>query len=604
MTEEEMDELGAKYHETRKMGEYSGGYITVSFDDIPANGVIQIPAGTQAESKQGYRYRSTETVTYTEAELFNVYDTDEFLYKIPVWFEAENPGAEYDVAEGDITSLVNNFDHLSSVYNEISFTGGKSQETNLEFANRIKETANAPNLGVERGWIRFANSFPEVEGVIVAGFGHPLMQRDVVGITPPGRFSSAADPNVHWGGKVDLHIRGSRLVETVDAGTLTKQPDGDLVLKLSKHPVNNVAEITFASGRYTDPDLDEAFFVVTEFRLEKNEDRETIGTLKEEAEVIIMDDRLEAGDTVYVRYYYNSLIEDMTNELYTEENRPPGSDVMIKEARKRFVHAGMIIRLDTVIGIKEKDKSIIRQRLYNWIKGQPLGTEMQFSDMNAPLYEFSDDSIDTKVDYIAMPAHFLVTENDDKYLYYCLSGERKRFLDEIMNRNLYFKKWIPYFKDNVTIYEFFDIFHILTYSSVEKDAWKNVSNMSHEWGKKVYYIELSKRMAAYTNTLQRLSPAKWQSQSNDYFELGNFSIYEDIKYTSTEIQDLVNLYTSIANPDALEPNITNILHLTVYCATLLYAMSYENPSDLNVAEFFEWLIDLTKGTPIDYDVNQ
>ena len=39
LTEEEMDQLGASYFEYRLNGSYSNGYITLEFDDLPANAV-------------------------------------------------------------------------------------------------------------------------------------------------------------------------------------------------------------------------------------------------------------------------------------------------------------------------------------------------------------------------------------------------------------------------------------------------------------------------------------------------------------------------------------------------------------------------------------
>lgn len=604
MTEAEMDELAAGFFTYRDGGKYSTGYAMLAFDELPANGVLQIPAGAQAESKQGYRFRATETIVLDETELPNYYDDATFLYRIPVFFEAENPGNQYDIAENELETMLTSLPNLDSITNEISFKGGKDRETNREMADRIIETGGAPNLGVERGWIRFARSFPETEDVIPAGFGHPLMQRDIIGITPPGRFSANASPEVHWGGKVDLHIRGKLLEETVDAELLSLNEDGELYVPLSKHPTHDILEIEFTPARNTDPDLDPSYFIVRDFLLIKDEDRETIGTLKEKSWVVMKDDRLMEGDTVFVRYRYNKLIQDMDDSLHLEENRPPASDVLIKESRKKFIHSSMVLRLSNpTLGINERDRGNIRQRLYNWVREVPTGAEVQFSDITTPLYQMEETAIDTIVDYISLPSQFLITDYDNKFLYYCMNNDKRKLLEELEDNSLYFAQWIPYFKDNVTIYDFFDVMHALTYQNLERDAWKNLSMRDHTWGKKVWHVDIAKRMLAYVNSIQRLSPAKWKSETNNYFELGHVTIFEDIPYRPEELEELVNLFMNIANPEDVEDNIENLLHLVVYLSVVLYVLTAENIGGMTSKDIFEWLIDLTKGTPIDYQVH-
>jgi hypothetical protein len=605
MTEEEMDRLAAGYFFYRQAGEYATGYVTMTFDDIPANGTIQIPAGTEVQSKQGLYFKSISTVVLNINDLSSYYNPDEFIYQIPVLFESENPGADYNVESGEITTVITPLNHLTGVSNDAAFKGGKAKETNTELADRIQETAGTPNLGVERGWVAFAKQFPEVLDVIVAGFGHPLMKRDVIGTLPADRIISTLSPDVHWGGKVDLHLRGKKLTEVTETLTIEKNASEELFVPLSNHPTHDILEITFTSSRYTDPKLDPSFFQVKDFLLMKDEDTETMGTVNESSWAIIIDDRLLVNDTVTVRYRYNQLFEDINAALYTEDNRPPASDVLLKEAIKKTVQGAAILKLESYTGIQEKDKSVIRQRLYNWIDELKMGSELQTSDFTEPIYDFGSDSIDSKVDYISLPTQFMVTDYDNKYLYYCMNQEKRDFLDEIMANSTYFTEWIPYFRDNVTVYDFFDVMHLLTVQNVEKDAWKTLSYKDHEWGKKVYFFGLAKTMLAYVNSIQRMSPSKWVAKENAYYELGNLSIYEDVTYTDTELQNLIELFESISNPnvDNDDDYVTdNILHLTIYCCTILYVITTDNVGGLTTKDFFSWLSELSKGTPIDYEV--
>lgn len=605
MTEQEMDDYGAGLYMYRNQGSYSVGYGILTFSDIPANGIITVPAGTEGQSKQGYLYSTISTTIFTMDDLAGYYDPTAGLYNLPIMFQAENPGSQYNILENELVGLVVPMDNLVQVSNPTPFTGGVDYETNEAFAARIKSTSMTPNLGVDRGWTRFAKNFPQVRDVTVAGFGHPLMQRDIIGVLNPGTFNQTVDPNVHWGGKVDLHVRGTNLNQYSETMTLTTDANGNLIAYLSQKPVWDVLQITFSSSRYTDPTLDPSFFVVQSYVLMKDENPETMGTLNETAWVLMQDNRLTSQDTITVQYRYNQLIVDMNNSLYTDANRPPGTDILIKESREKFVHGALVVKLQNVTGIQESNKSIIRQRLYSWFDNLPTGGELQFSDTAQPIYSYDSSTVDTVVDYINLPPQFMVTDNDDKYLYYCLNQEKKDFLTQVMSKSAYFQQWIPYYQNTISVYDFFDMMHTLTFQNVDPAAWNAVSNINHDWGRNIWYVNTAKTMLAYVNAFYRLSPAKWDPQENEYFTLGYLAVYEDLTYQVSDIQTLVNTFLATANP-GVDPSVyagENMLHLVVYCCVLLYVSTSDNFGGLNLADFFNWLVNLTKGTPIDYQVN-
>lgn len=606
MTKAEMDEYAAGLYFYRDPGQYSVGYGILTFSDIPVNGIITIPAGTEAQSKQGYLFATINTTVFNMNDLAGYYDPTAGLYNLPIMFQSENPGSQYNILENELTNLTLPMDNLVQISNPSSFTGGVDYETNEALAERIKTTGQTPNLGVDRGWIGFAKSFPQTLDVIPAGFGHPLMQRDVIGVLNPGTFSPTVAPNVHWGGKLDLHIRGTNLNQFSETLQLQTDADGNLIAYLSQKPVWDILQITFSSSRYTDPTLDPSFFVVQSYILKKDENPETMGTIGENVWVQIQDNRLTSADVITVQYRFNRLIVDMNNALYTEDNRPPTTDVLIKEAPEKFVHGGIIAKLLNVTGIQETNKSVIRQRLYSWLNSQQMGQELQFSDMTAPIYSYDVNTVDTVVDYINLPPQFLVTDYDNKYLYYCVNQKKLDFLEKIMGISPYFAQWIPYYKDTISVYDFFDIMHTLTFQNVDSNAWKSVSNLSHDWGKNVWYINLAKQMLAYSNTFYLLSPGKWVPKQNEYFELGYLAIYEDVTYQNTDIMTLINTLLATANPGIGDTTLfvgENILNLVVYCCVMLYVITSDNFNNLDTADFFNWLVNLTRGTPIDFQVN-
>lgn len=610
MTEAEMDEYAKGLYFYRDPGAYSVGYGVLTFSDIPTNGIITIPAGTEAQSKQGYLFSTINTTVFNMDDLAGYYDPTAGLYNLLVMFQSENPGSIYDIAEGDLVSLTLGMDNLVQVSNPAPFTGGVDYESNEALAARIKETSMVPNLGVDRGWISFAKSFTQTEDVIVAGYGHPLMTRDVIGVLHPGTFAPTVAPDVHWGGKTDLHIRGTDLQQATETLPLTTDADGNLIAYLSANlpqkPVWDILTITFTSPQYTDPTLDPSFFVVKGYVLNKDENLDTMGTINENVWVTIMDSRLDDTAVITIQYRYNNLIVNMNNSLYTDDNRPPATDVLVKEAQEKFVHGGITVKLLDVTGIQETNKSVIRQRVYSWMDALPMGNELQFSDITAPIYSTDVTTVDTTVDYILLPPQFLVTDYDNKYLYYCINGEKENFLNTIMGISPYFAQWIPYFKDFVSVYDFFDIMHTLTVQNVDPNAWKNTANIDHDWGKNVWYITLAKQMLAYSNTFYLLSPGKWDPAQNQYFELGYLAIYEDVTYQSADIQTLITTLLGTANPGVGDTSLyvgENILHLVVYCCVMLYVITSDNFNNLDTTDFFNWLVNLTKGTPIDYQVN-
>jgi hypothetical protein len=131
MTEAEMDEYAAGKFFYRNPGSYASGYVYLSFDDIPANGTIQIPAGTEAQSKTGLLFSAVNTVVLKDTELATYYDPETFFYNIPVLFQAENPGVNYNVGQGEVTALTQPMDHLIQVINPSAFSGGVDRETKL-----------------------------------------------------------------------------------------------------------------------------------------------------------------------------------------------------------------------------------------------------------------------------------------------------------------------------------------------------------------------------------------------------------------------------------------------------------------------------------------
>lgn len=607
MTTEEMDRFAKSKYMYRQSGERAIGFVNLIFSDIPVTGTLVIPADTSVVSKQGYTFRSMQSVTLTESQLVDYYDPSTFRYVIPVQFEAEDVGDKYNVKEGDITTIGKDLKNLVAVYNDTPFDRGVNAETNEELAERIKESSMSKNMGVVRGYKGYMKGFKEVKDVVVAGYGHPLMKRDIIGTFPKEGFFNQTVRDLHWGTKVDIYLRGQKLQEYAEYLKVVTLPDsGKYGVYLSKKPVHDIVDIKLYTdiGQLDDPNIDESTLLVTEYALEKDEDSETVGTLNETAWVVLNDERINSFSNVRVRYRYNSLIEEIHGKMYDENERPPTADVLLKEANKKYVFGSLKLKMKSPIGLRERDRSLIRQKAYAWADEVKMGEEIQFSDISTILTQTGENGEEALVDYIKMPFQFFVSENNGKYIFYAMSQEQKKVTDQFLGEKIFLHEVIQKYKDNVTIYDVFDLLHTFTFESGLDKALDSLEYEGFEWGQKTQFFKLAKKMVVQSLIPTKLSPARSTTNENEYFELGDMYVYEDKEYSSEDWKSSIDLLYNIASVgnENFEPK--DILQLAVYCITVLYLLTaQENLSD-DRSGLYQYLIELVGNTPISYEFDR
>lgn len=606
MSVEEMDELGRRYYTYRDPGDKALGYATFVFLDIPTSGILSIRAGIRVTSKDDLGYRVVQTVTLNESQLVSYYDPDTFRYRIPVQIEAEATGKVYNAEIGSISNAESSLPDLEGVTNEIPITGGRDAETNVEFAKKIEETSFAPNLGINRGYNRFIRSFPEVEDVVIAGYGHPLMKRDIIGeFVNPGFFHQTVK-NLHWGTKIDIYLRGRKLVETTEYLNVEKNEDNKFIIRLSKKPVYDITEVRYYSdeGEQDNPDLDPNASMITSFVLRKEEDSETQGTLNENVWIELNDSRLTDNSNISVRYRYNSLLEEIHNKMYEGDKRPPTADVLAKQANEKYVYGGMVVKMNSPLGLRERDKSWIRQQSHQWIKKIKMGQEIQFSDITIPLTVQAEDSNDpTLVDYIKLPFQIMVLENNNKYIHYCLSAEQRKVIEQFRTEKPYLFNVFERYKDYVTTYEFFDILHAFTFDSGLDEALAKLDFLSYEWGQRVAGFKLAKEIMNKSFMLNRLSPTVHRTGENEYFELGDLFVYEDREYGVEEWKNSINSIHEIALMDRETDTYFEPLELTLFCITIIYILTTKDNLEDSRENLYQFLSELVERTPIGHDFN-
>jgi len=193
-------------HESRK----SVGSAVVYTTSAPQNDIL-IVDGT-AVSYPGDVTRGIAAVTFLvrgnyimdATNLDQYYNVSLQRWELTVNLEARNPGANGNVPARSITRI-DNANSLLQVTNSEPTLYGSDRETNQELANRVKLARSSFDSGTEPGYASAAYEIPGVLQTRVEKEGDPLMMRDY-----------DEETKRHIGGKVDIYIKGSNLVQTID----------------------------------------------------------------------------------------------------------------------------------------------------------------------------------------------------------------------------------------------------------------------------------------------------------------------------------------------------------------------------------------------------
>lgn len=603
MTTEEMDEVARSHYTIRNMGKKSNGVITLIFEDVPSSGNMVIPVGLEATSKNDLRFRSVETVTLNEVTLAAYYDTSSFTYRIPVLFSAMYPGEEYNVNAGEITELSRgNLPNILEVINETKFVDGTNVETNVQLADRIRLESFAPNLGIERGYIRYINTFEDAKESLIAGYGHPLMRRDIIGeVEVEGIKFHDSIRELHWGTKVDVYVRGETPTITTEHIKVQEDDEGNKFVQLKEVPVLDIIDVRLYSldAEYDDPDIDQSSLYIMNYALVKEEEFETEGTIFENSRVVLNDERVEEGGYVQVNYRYNKLISDIHTAMYEEDNRPPTADVKIKESNKKFVYGSLIVGMESSLGLRDSDRGAIRQQLSSWLGELRMGEELQFSDLLEPISRDNPNSADGIVDYVHLPFQFFVTENQSRYIFFCLSETKRDLFKRFEKENDFLHRIFEKYKDVVTTYDFFDIMHSFTHENGFDSAIKDIQFKTGNWGSMANTFIQLRRMALTSRATKLLSPPKREIAENEYFAFGETYVYESKEYDQNDWEKMLLLFWNIAKQGEEGDSPKEMYYLAVYILSVMYIATTEG--EVDAEGLYEFVRKMIVSTPIEFE---
>jgi hypothetical protein len=212
MTREELNALLGNYFTSLQAGQISTGTVRMFF---PSPQSVIVTPLTQFSSGDGLNFFPTVAQSISSTQM--AFNASGDLFYFDVLVQAESAGETYNVAAGDVNTVVGISGALR-VSNLTRFQNGLAEETKEEAVARTLNSITIRNLITDRG-VKFVlpENFPAVDTIQVIGFGDDEMLRDVIkGPTTisdvPGGIIGDANPDlalgqeVHIGGKTDVYI--------------------------------------------------------------------------------------------------------------------------------------------------------------------------------------------------------------------------------------------------------------------------------------------------------------------------------------------------------------------------------------------------------------
>lgn len=206
MSEDELDSLIANIFLSRRSGSSATGTVRAYFAAPQASSVT---ADSSFLSVTGLRYLATETTSISAAVMAVNVDGSSYFFDIPV--TAERPGAEYNIAPGNIVVAESQISGSIRITNVVQFSGGLATESNTEFYNRAQTAVTVRNIVNDRSVVTtLLDNFSFLKAVVPIGFNDPEMERAKLTVLlpgPPQHLVTIPDR----GGHADIYVEGDVL---------------------------------------------------------------------------------------------------------------------------------------------------------------------------------------------------------------------------------------------------------------------------------------------------------------------------------------------------------------------------------------------------------
>jgi hypothetical protein len=390
-----VDQVLSNYNLSRSVGKPAVGVATVilnlplttkftATDSIVANDIRFTPAETFVALPPG-----STIVNSGDRVMVPVGDG---TYAINITLVATVPGAAGNVRRG--ATLLPNFvpNNTLLIYAGADFTGGEDPPTNADYIKMLPSALAAKTVGSRQSYIAAIKeqaAFQNTLHISLLGCGDPEQQRDQHSLFP-----------ISGGGKVDVYAQTNayaqerdHLLEAVYIGPATTGTRWQVILDKNTAPgfyeVRRVAKPTDTTssgygivGDVRDVNLTEALFVPDVRYL-----AETAYTRYQTAAIRFEDvDTPTTGLVPNVsRAYYSvrtasmPLIGELNDFLTSRDNRPRGTDVLVKAAVPCFTKISFQIRTETNETISADTITAIKQAVVDAVAGVGFSGQLHAS---------------------------------------------------------------------------------------------------------------------------------------------------------------------------------------------------------------------------------
>lgn len=366
MTSEELDAFADNYGMTRNAGTPAQGTVTfrvVGLQTIEPNIIISV--GTVVSTQQTatapiVTFATTQAGTFIAAQASSFFNPLTGFYELTLPIQAQTVGTTGNVAAGAINILSSSIPRIFSVTNSTAGTGGTNQESNDDFAARIRLKLSGNNLGTVPGLQSLILTDPNVEDVAIVGPNDPEMLRN------------------EFGGSIDVYILGTNSVSTTDTNVFTTTGPRTFVLQHQPATVASGSVTisgTVGGGPYV-------FIQDTDYVLVSDPTTLFNGSTRLQSAIRFLNTGTlpDTSTNFSTTYSYNKLIETLQNTVNNDGNHIIGSDILIKEATTAIITISLSISV--LSGFVAADViSAVQTALTNFINNNLLGQSFNQSDI-------------------------------------------------------------------------------------------------------------------------------------------------------------------------------------------------------------------------------
>lgn len=370
MTTDELNSLGDNFGLIR-----NGGTIAQTFETFRVVGLqttepnINIPVGTVVTTQQTstapiVAFVTTQAGTFISAQAAAYYNSATGFYELTLPVHAQSVGASGNVSAGAVRVLSSGVSRIFAVINTVAATGGTDQESNDDYAARIKLKLAGNNLGTVDGIKSLALLNTGVRDVSVAGPNDVEMLRN------------------EFGGSIDIYILGSFNVSATDTNNYTTAGPQTFIL------INQPATVTSGSllVQGTAGGAPKVFVETVDYDLIQDLTTLFNGSIKLQNGMKFRSTgtKPDNGTQFTITYTYNQLIQTLQNTFSSDSNHIVASDVLVKQAQAAIVSVAASIAV--ISGFSTSDVvSSAQTAVTNFLVTNKLGETFSQSQIVAAI---------------------------------------------------------------------------------------------------------------------------------------------------------------------------------------------------------------------------